>query len=218
MPKKSNQIKWDDLNERQQKTLEAIFDYDETLNRYYRSTQWMSYNTAFSGLKGTLSLRKLVDAGTGATFKALETRGLIGCRYDPKSDFKILELKITRAGRTLVVNATGKTSNADNLDTKKLPKGTLRRWHWDALARAVAAGEEGLQGDLGRYGNIGWNTWLRLRDYYGLEKGLIEEFQHVYKDYRLRVSAAGRKYYRENWQKYREMYPDISAPEPKVEE
>jgi hypothetical protein len=51
--------------------------------------------------------------------------------------------------------------------------GTLKEWHWRALARAYAAGDEGLEGSYGDYGNIGWNTWLRLRDY--TRGALIEE-------------------------------------------
>ena len=56
---------------------------------------------------------------------------------------------------------------------KAPPVGTLKEWHWRALAKAYAARDEGLEGSYGDYANIGRPTWLRLRDY---KRGaLIEE-------------------------------------------
>ena len=41
------------------------------------------------------------------------------------------------------------------------------------LGEGIRAGDQGLAGSYGDYSNIGWNTWLRLRDY---KRGaLIEE-------------------------------------------
>jgi hypothetical protein len=72
------------------------------------------------------------------------------------------------------------------------------------------------------YGNIGWNTWLRLRDY---KAGpLIEESStwgqynaqtgYTPQIYWLRLSALGEQFYRENWQRYRELYPEVGASAP----
>ncbi len=87
----------------------------------------------------------------------------------------------------------------------------------------------------GYYAKIGWNTWLRLRDYkvHGESKPLAEEkrvsitfhknealgFSTSYtQDIRMTITEFGKEYYRENWARYRELYPDVEAPEPeKVE-
>jgi len=58
-------------------------------------------------------------------------------------------------------------------DPRGRSSGALREWHWHALAKAYAADDEGLGGEDGDYARIGWNTWLRLRDY---KRGaLVEE-------------------------------------------
>jgi hypothetical protein len=71
------------------------------------------------------------------------------------------------------------------------------------------------------YGRIGWNTWLRLRDYkWG---ALVEERQSGWYSnpttgtsrpvHRLHITAAGRALYEREWTRYRELYPDVEAPE-----
>jgi hypothetical protein len=69
---------------------------------------------------------------------------------------------------------------------------------WLASA-AYAAGDEGLEGEYGDCAHIGWNTWLRLRDYkWG---SLIEERDargHVglgIGPYTLHITAAGHRLY-----------------------
>jgi hypothetical protein len=63
------------------------------------------------------------------------------------------------------------------------------------------------------YGRIGWNTWLRLRDYKigGVEYPLAEE--------RLGMSITpfGRAYYERSFVRYHELYPAIDAPTPEIE-
>ena len=39
------------------------------------------------------------------------------------------------------------------------------------------------------------------------------EFKHDYIA-RLCITDFGREYYRENWQRYKEMYPEVDAPQP----
>ena len=91
------------------------------------------------------------------------------------------------------------------------PAGTLKEWHWRALARAYAAGDEGLEGSYGDYANIGWNTWLRLRDY---KRGaLIEERASGSwsnpatgssgSRYRIHITGAGWALYEREWARYR---------------
>ena len=129
---------------------------------------------------------------------------------------------MTTAGRKLVRSWTGAKAY------KAPPAGTLKEWHWRALAHAYAAGEQGI--GLGEdnsiwYAHIGWNTWLRLRDYKG--GGLVEERPYpqppiqtpqgplsVGPAYRLHITAAGRALYEDQWQRYHDLYPNVEAPTP----
>lgn len=199
--------------------------------------RWIAYNTSESLLRFALQQAKLVDEGTGSTFASLERRGLIECRYecDPLG-IPILLVKMTTKGRRLARSLTGEQRE------RPLPTGTLREWHWKALIVAYQAGEEGVKQDYaysGRYGAIGWNTWLRLRDYkyHGKEQPLIaetstwvqvrrsvwtgrprpddyEERTVSEQEHRLYITAFGQRYYAEQWQRYRQLYPEVEAPAP----
>jgi hypothetical protein len=72
------------------------------------------------------------------------------------------------------------------------------------------------------YGRIGWNTWLRLRDF---KAGpLIEEYAtsgkylahvgYTPQIHWMRLTPFGEQFYRDNWQQYRGLYPDVDAPVP----
>ena len=233
---------WADLNRRQQVYLAAVYNVDQakeqdikwlgSQGRWNRTPasewRWMPYNAA-----GSLLLRKIkdagyVDQGTGSTFEALERRGLVLCKYEPGSlGGPILFVQITKAGRKLVREALNiKVPQA-------LPAGTLREWHWRGLCRAYRCGDQGIQYDKDTgdgFGYVSWNTILRLRDYKfrGEEKPLIGEKrfpeEHTYtvagytfkQDYKIRlcITDFGREYYRDNWQRYRDLYPDVDAPAP----
>ena len=80
-----------------------------------------------------------------------------------------------------------------------------------ALAKAYAARDEGLEGSYGDYANIGWPTWLRLRDY---KRGaLIEERASGSwsnpatgssgSRYRIHITGAGWVLYEREWARYR---------------
>ena len=224
---------WADLNERQQKYMQAIYDQDQENERHERGAwsrgyrprpaaqwRWMYYGIipeigSDSPLRRRLKAVQLVDPGTGSTFAALEKRKLIQCRY-PYPDGQFLDVQITPAGRKLVRSATGAERE------KALPAGTLREWHWKAMAVAWKARPQGVQSDAPGYGGIGWNTWLRLRDY--KDGALIEEYSvsgeylphvgYTPQIHWLRLSASGEQFYRENWLRYRELYPDVDAPAP----
>lgn len=241
------------LNERQLTYLKAIYRLDQerehdergAWNRGQRARpaeewRWIAYNTSESMLRWQLLEAHLVDEGTGSTFESLERRGLIGCRYerDPLG-ISILLVKMTSKGRRLARSLAGEQRE------RPLPAGTLREWHWKALVVAYQAGDEGVKQDSafsGRYNGIGWNTWLRLRDYkhQGKEQPLImeaytwaqvrrmvftgqprpndyEERTVSEQEYRLHITLFGRSYYEEHWQRYRQLYPDVEAPEPMQE-
>lgn len=230
---------WHVLNARQQAYMQAIYVTDQAqeqnerlraaLDRWSRPAdqwRWMLYGDTMDGhtpLKQRLVDAAMVDPGTGSTFEALEKRGYILIKYEratshPRSD-TLVSVRLTTAGRKLVRQALGLTA------PKKPPVGERREWHWRALAEAWKAGKEGLQSDdSGRYGSIGWRTWVRLRDYRvkGQEQALVEKYQKGvpftdpawYRDYWIRLTPAGSHYYRENWRYSHDLYPDVDAPEP----
>lgn len=112
-------------------------------------------------LRSHLKVRKLVDERTASTFTALAERRYILLDYRPIAhgvDFTYVQ--ITPAGRKLV------RASLDHPREKPLPVGTLKEWHWKALALAWSLRPEGCKADVsGYYGRISWKTWLRLRDY-----------------------------------------------------
>jgi hypothetical protein len=232
---------WADLNERQQQYLQAIYETDQEQEANERSTwkrggtprsasvwRWMEYGV-FDGVGSTLYtklyLRKLIDEGTGSTFNALESRGFIKCKYTWKRRDggrealeRFLMLHITPAGRKLVREATGAKAYRPG------SSGTLREWHWRAMAKAWKARPAGVKDENGYYGHIGWNTWLRLRNY---KAGALVEEYSTWGEYNphggytpqihwIRLSPYGEQFYRENWQRYRQLYPEVDVPAPGV--
>jgi hypothetical protein len=230
---------WADLNERQQQYMQAIYETDQEQEADERGMwkrggtprpasvwRWMEYGV-FDGVGSTLYtklyLRKLIDEGTGSTFNALESRGFIKCKYtwkrrdgDREAFERFLMLQLTKEGWVLVRTATGAKAYRPGAP------GVLKEWHWKAMVAAWRARPAGVKSELGKYGNIGWNTWLRLRDY---KVGpLIEEYHtsgeylphvgYTPNIYWLRLSPFGEQFYREHWQRYRELYPDVDAPAP----
>ncbi|MCT7958506.1 hypothetical protein [Laspinema palackyanum] len=229
-PRSKHEKIWDELNDRQQTYLQQIFEIDQNREESERGAwnsggrprpadewRWIEYLELFgnsSQLRQKLKTADVVDPGTGSTFKALATRKLIEIDYCyPVKDW--FKCKLTRLGRAVVRAGLGVQS------PKKLPPRTLRDYQWKALVAAWQAGNEGLRADgerSGDYGGHSWqHCWLRLRAWddkmrYG-RSGLVREFNKDLKSY-LGITEEGRKFYRENWQKYRELYPEVEAPEP----
>jgi hypothetical protein len=222
------QFLWKELNPRQQTYLRLIFEIDQhretlergqdwrrSLNRPASQWRWIEYAEIF-GQSTTLRMRIKqageVDPGTGSTFKALSTRKLIEIRY-PYDDLQWLDCKLTKQGRAVV--RAGLRLEAP----KKPPKGQLRERQWAALVAAYIAGDGGVKRDVNlNYGGFSWEwIWLRLRDY--SDGSLIEErsnFKAGRHEYDLAITQFGRHFYRSNWKKYRQLYPNINAPEPNV--
>lgn len=229
-PRSKHEKIWDELNERQQTYLKQIFEIDQNREESERGAwnsggrprpadewRWIEYLELFgnsSPLRQKLKAQDVVDPGTGSTFKALATRKLIEIDYCYQvSDW--FKCKLTRLGRAVVRAGLGIQS------PKKLPPRTLRDYQWKALVSAWQAGNEGLRADgerSGDYGGHSWqHCWLRLRAWddkmrYG-RSGLVREFNKDLKSY-LGITEEGRKFYRENWEKYRQLYPEVEAPEP----
>ncbi|MFE5321074.1 hypothetical protein ACFQ88_20430 [Paenibacillus sp. NPDC056579] len=177
MARKSQTVDpWAGLNERQQSYLKAIYQADqkaEADEKYAAASNWNSRpanewrwllygydNFGFPTplLKSIMDLG-LKDQGTGSTFEALETRKLILVKYTGALD-DIPLIRITPKGRKLVHTATQEERPV------KLPAGTLREWHWRALAKCYEAyinGKSGVQkDDYLRFGGLSWKTWLHL--------------------------------------------------------
>ena len=227
------------LNDRQRAYLLAIFETDQEAEAAMRSIpyrpfeqrpkasewRWLEYSEGVpeagrppSALYSRIKKLKLVDQGTGSTFSALADRGLVEVNWHGRNVWGQLKphVRLTPAGRRLGRSWTGTKAY------KAPPSGTLKEWHWRALAKAYAAGDAGLEGSYGDYGNIGWNTWLRLRDY---KRGaLIEERASGSwsnpatgssgSRYRIHITGAGWALYEREWARYRELYPAVDAPEP----
>lgn len=220
------QLLWKELNRRQQIYLRLIFEIDQhrealergqdwrrSSNRPASQWRWIEYAEIFgksTTLRSRIKEAGEVDPGTGSTFKALSTRKLIEIRY-PYDDLQWLDCKLTLQGRAVV--RAGLRLQAP----KKPPKGQLRERQWAALVAAYIAGDGGVKKDVNlNYAGFSWEwTWLRLRDY--SDGPLIEErsnFKAGRHEYDLVISQFGRHFYRSNWKKYRELYPNINAPEP----
>jgi hypothetical protein len=233
---------WADLNERQQEYLKAIYETDQEQEEAERlraardrrsrpaeEWRWILYadtERGYTPLKQRIVEKKMNDPGTGSTFNALESRELLLVRYERTfSEYSILSvpsIRLTAKGRKLVRQAIGYQA------PKKLPTGTLREWHWRAMAMAWKGRPEGVMADggwTGDYGKIGWNTWLRLRDY---KAGALVEEYRTFGEYSqasartldihwIKLTWFGEQYYRQNWARYRQMYPEVEAPEPEEE-
>jgi hypothetical protein len=109
----------------------------------------------------------MVDQGTGSTFTALADRGLVNVQWhrDNVHGQGVPHLRMTTNGRKLARSWTGAKVY------KAPPVGTLKEWHWRALAKAYAAGDEGLEGEYGVYEHIGERTWQRLLEYQSRRPG-----------------------------------------------
>ena len=220
------ELLWNQLNLRQQTYLRLIFEIDQhrealergqdwrrSSNRPASQWRWIEYAEIFgksTTLRARIKEAGEVDPGTGSTFKALSARKLIEIRY-PYDDLQWLDCKLTKQGRATV--RAGLRLQAP----KKPPKGQLRERQWAALVAAYMAGDGGVKRDVNlNYAGFSWEwTWLRLRDY--SDGSLIEErsnFKAGRHEYDLVISQFGRHFYRSNWKKYRELYPNINAPEP----
>ncbi|SRR6266480_7925152 len=233
---------WADLNDRQQQYLLAIYETDQEQEADERGMwkrggtprpasmwRWMEYGV-FDGVGSTLYtklyVRKLIDEGTGSTFNALESRGFIKCKYTWKRRDggrealeRFLMLQITKEGRALVRSAPGAKAYRPGAP------GALREWHWKAMVEAWKAQPAGVKDENGYYGHISWNTWLRLRDFkagplieeYATSGEYLAHMGYTRQIHWLKLSALGEQFYRDNWRRYRELYPDVDAPAPESE-
>ncbi|MEW6638348.1 MAG: hypothetical protein AB1425_16210 [Actinomycetota bacterium] len=237
---------WEALGDRQRAYLEAAYREDQRAEDFERSAfsrglsrrpadewRWIPYGSSLVGsfLQAALKVRGLVYKGTGSTFAALRDRGLLLTRHRSvpvrlgklAGNAGVLDVRMTRKGRGVARATLGEEA------PKKPPPGTLEEWHRRALARAYAAGKDGLPDDGGGYyGKVGRRTWLGLRDYRSKRDGYrgLVEGRHVApckagtfseSSHRLFVTPDGERFYRERWAEYRKRYPKVDAPAPESE-
>jgi hypothetical protein len=136
-----------------------------------------------------------------------EADGAASLPASPKSYF-------TRALTRRAMYVVGAADNASARSSatcrraklKAPPAGTLKEWHWRALAKAYAAGDEGLEGEYGVYAHIGERTWQRLLEY---KRGALVEERGTVIDvltgriHRMHITANGRAPYHDQWARYR---------------
>jgi hypothetical protein len=159
------------LNDRQRAYLLAIFETDQETEAAIRSIPyrpfeqrpkasewcWLEYSKGVpeagrpaTALYTRIKKLELVDQGTGSTFSALADRGLVEVNWHGRDVWGQLRpyVRLTPAWRRLGRSWTGAKAYT------ALPAGTLKEWHWRALARGYGAGDEGLEGSYGDYANI----------------------------------------------------------------
>ncbi|MEA5568594.1 hypothetical protein [Anabaena sp. UHCC 0399] len=220
---------WQKLNQRQQATLTAIYHADQSTEAaqkeawllgspresaaVWRNLQYYFEPTSHETLLHRL-LRKagVVDQGLGSTLRVLEGYNLIQCNYDGS---ELISIKLTTTGRAVVRAGLGESA------PKKPPKGQLKPRQWAALVTAYLSGENGIDSgaSLGDYAGFSWRwTWLRLVDYYGTDNGLVKEVGYWNKNgqhsTKLVVTQVGMEFYRQQWEHYHALYPDVNAPIP----
>jgi len=121
-PSKALREAWADLNERQQQYLEVIYRRERQAARYYETKaamfsekkkggewRWVLHHTdpiggGPRGIDKELGRLKILDEGTGSTYTALESRGLVElkhelCLFREEGE---LWVKLTRSGRRLI--------------------------------------------------------------------------------------------------------------------
>jgi hypothetical protein len=221
------------LNERQQKALIAIYRSDQIAeenekSKYrrgwqkekadiWRRMQYPDNNGWETFLHRNLREAGVIDYGLGSTLNSLCSRELIECAYYTtiRNKQELLWIKLTNLGRKTARELLGESA------PKKPPKGQLRERQWKALELAYKCGDEGVYKDENfNYGGFSWEwTWLRLRDYYGVNNGLIKESSYSVKrkayhdgwetsvqEYKIVITENGKIFYEDNCTRYEQLY------------
>ncbi len=226
---------WNELNDRQKNTLTAIYRADQKAEndeaaswrlRVKRRPAAIWRNLRYPDLNGYetflhLQLREagVIDSGLGSTLAALERRRFVESHWltVEVGEPKLISVKLTNMGRALARASLGESA------VKKIPKGQLKQWQWECLIAACVAGDTGLPyDDCGNYGGFSFEwTCRRLRDYYDTDNGLVKErsrfeynevMNHSERVHELVITESGKQFYQDNYQYYRELYPEVETP------
>ncbi|WP_228980118.1 hypothetical protein [Streptomyces sp. DH12] len=226
---------WDDLNDRQQIYLTVLYDADQALEEERRTLgaqgQWSStparvwrrinVNGVYSPVAASLRARGVYDSGAGATLAALADRGLIESGWVGGA----LCAWMTRAGRAAVRAGLGIAPLRPSR-----PRWALSEGMWRAMARVAAAGVEGLPiAELRNSAHLYLVTGQPVRGNRPYLTVVTTHARQEVRDWNLRpydppayttrtvrhyrLSEEGRAHYVDHLDAYRELYPDIDAPD-----
>lgn len=239
MPRLTARQMWDELNQRQQAYLSAIYRADQDAEadvadrrRRWQATppaaewRWLLY-TIKGGLADDTSIQAALrpqgklDPGAGSSLAALQRRELVQVRDNIKNTAlgptPVVEVRLSTVGRAAA------RAGLDEQPTRSTPPGLLSEWVWRALVILHRAGDTGTL-----YGHHGWqlprdhpergpswNALLQLRD--RRDGRYMEEFtvrvpNPGYADrteHRARISARGRAHAELHHRCYAELYPDV---------
>ncbi len=226
------------LNDRQRIYLRVLFDHDQGLEDEHRrlgargtfdrmpARVWrrIAFNDAHSPIPGRLQAAGVYDSGAGATLAALRDRGLIETDTEPGPLSDLVSVWLTRAGRAAVRAHDGTPARASR------PRWALSEWLWRQMAAVARTGEDGLLSDqlattahlyldAGHAHRRGNRPYLRTvcrhlpvtyrHQMYGTDRTWTSSRP----EYRYHLTDAGRAHYAEHLSAYRELYPDIDAPD-----
>jgi hypothetical protein len=182
---------WADLNSRQQDYLVATYRLQRN-----RPRAWVRYGLDDQGfhteLYGAIQRERARDPGTGSTWNALESRGLVECRYvrPPHFDESQLEVRLTRrghlAGKLGQDEAERRLRERQHELLNRLDRVYEDRGRWTgSLSRLRAALEKSVPEDL--------TPEARRRLSVGIEPGLrqVEEDLGVIRQALERLGEAG---------------------------
>ncbi|MFD5656168.1 helix-turn-helix domain-containing protein [Streptomyces hirsutus] len=234
---------WEDLNERQRVYLTACYQEDQEvarqvtaaravgLGRRIPATEWRKIPftikadpefTGYTALQDRLRVLGEHDAGAGQTFKALATRGLVVVSEDQVEVFPLgfvprVRVELTRLGRACARAGLGETL------PPRRPAHLLSEWLWSSLMKVASAEPDGLSED---------DMWGKSKFYLGTgyrpqgprgggSRGLIDEFpvtegegeEAFVREYRWRLTDAGRQHITQHRDTYQGMYPNIPIVE-----
>ncbi|MXV21847.1 hypothetical protein [Deinococcus xianganensis] len=229
-----------ELNDRQTTYLRAALEIDQRQERWHKAAfergdfnesrraaaDWRAMpfgrRIDLSGQPAT-PLREAcggADEGSGATWAALERRGLVQVT-DRAVHFSAAGLVLPHVTLTVAGRRAARALQGEPASERAAP-GVLARSTWKALAAARRAGDAGVKDEQGGgwYGGIPWSVWLRLRNFKGGD--LVTEFNHPgdpsrgvwSRDHFIRLSGRGQVYYVSKWAANHAAYPDIDAPAP----
>ncbi|NEA20186.1 hypothetical protein [Streptomyces halstedii] len=177
-------------------------------------------NTAGPTLTSRLRSKGVHDPGASSTLTALTNRGLVEVDYLPGLLSTIVCVRITPAGRTTARAGLG-------YGTRWVKhQWALSEWLWREFTKVVAAGEDGLRTEQmwpSAHGYLVHGELVRgNRPYLRVEKTQIKVDQSgpgeapYYTSYErccYVLVDAGRAHYAERLADYREVYPDVAAPD-----
>lgn len=230
----SARARWDELNERQRAYLSVIYREDQAAERARAAigraagpeTNWRNLPFVVKaplGMAGDTAIQRALraagvhDAGAGSSLTALERRGLVTTSMDaidlpPFGQVARVLVALTRIGRACARAGLGEKGSS------RPPAGLLSEWLWRRLVDVALAEPEGVAEDgvLDRakfhlgvgYGPAGRPSRGYIDCVPVMEGAGDAEYA---REYRWRLTDAGRRHFAEQVEAYRELYPTVEV-------